>query len=64
MENKIQVSKLKLYYTEHLALNKVSIDVAKYLVQNRSTYICNRRIPKVAKKKCRCLQQCRKTNAS
>ena len=29
MENKIQVSKLKLYYTEHLALNKVSIDVAK-----------------------------------
>ena len=35
-----------------------------YLVQNRSTYICNRRIPKVAKKKCRCLQQCRKTNAS
>ena len=29
MENKIQVSKLKLYYTEHLALNKVSIAVAK-----------------------------------
>ena len=29
MENKIQVSKLKLYYTGHLALNKVSIDVAK-----------------------------------
>ena len=29
MENKIQVSKLKLYYTEHLALNKVSIDVAQ-----------------------------------
>jgi len=29
MENKIQVSKLKLYYTEHLALNKVSINVAK-----------------------------------
>ena len=29
MENKIQVSKLKLYYTEHLALNKVSIDVAR-----------------------------------
>ena len=29
MENKIEVSKLKLYYTEHLALNKVSIDVAK-----------------------------------
>jgi phosphate transport system ATP-binding protein len=29
MENKIQVSKLKLFYTEHLALNKVSIDVAK-----------------------------------
>mgnify|MGYP003605532316 CR=1 FL=1 len=29
MENKIQVSKLKLYYTEHLAMNKVSIDVAK-----------------------------------
>ena len=29
MENKIQVSKLKLYYTDHLALNKVSIDVAK-----------------------------------
>ena len=29
MENKIQVNKLKLYYTEHLALNKVSIDVAK-----------------------------------
>ena len=29
MENKIQVSKLKLYYSEHLALNKVSIDVAK-----------------------------------
>lgn len=28
MENKIQVSKLKLYYTDHLALNKVSIDVA------------------------------------
>ena len=29
MENKIQVSKLKLYYTDHLALNKVSIGVAK-----------------------------------
>jgi phosphate transport system ATP-binding protein len=29
VENKIQVSKLKLYYSEHLALNKVSIDVAK-----------------------------------
>ena len=29
MENKIQVSKLKLYYGEHLALNKVSIDVVK-----------------------------------
>ncbi len=29
MENKIQVSKLKLYYGEHLALNKVSINVAK-----------------------------------
>jgi phosphate transport system ATP-binding protein len=29
VENKIQVSKLKLYYTDHLALNKVSIDVAK-----------------------------------
>jgi phosphate transport system ATP-binding protein len=29
MENKIKVSKLKLFYTEHLALNKVSIDVAK-----------------------------------
>jgi len=29
MENKIQVSKLKLYYGEHLALNKVSIDVLK-----------------------------------
>lgn len=28
VENKIQVSKLKLYYTDHLALNKVSIDVA------------------------------------
>jgi phosphate transport system ATP-binding protein len=27
--NKIQVSKLKLYYGEHLALNKVSIDVVK-----------------------------------
>ena len=34
------------------------------IVQNSSTYICNRRIPKVAEKKCRCLQQCRKTNAS
>ena len=29
MENKIQVSKLKLFYGEHLALNKVSINVAK-----------------------------------
>lgn len=29
MEKKIQVSKLKLYYGEHLALNKVSIDVMK-----------------------------------
>lgn len=29
MENKIQVNKLKLYYGEHLALNKVSIDVVK-----------------------------------
>ncbi len=29
MENKIQVSKLKLYYGENLALNKVSIDVVK-----------------------------------
>ena len=29
MENKIQVSKLKLYYGEHLALNKVSINVVK-----------------------------------
>ena len=29
MDNKIQVSKLKLYYGEHLALNKVSIDVVK-----------------------------------
>ena len=29
MENKIQVTKLKLYYGEHLALNKVSIDVVK-----------------------------------
>jgi phosphate transport system ATP-binding protein len=29
LENKIQVSKLKLYYGEHLALNKVSINVAK-----------------------------------
>lgn len=29
MEKKIQVSKLKLYYGEHLALNKVSIDVLK-----------------------------------
>ena len=29
MENKIQVSKLKLYHTEHMALNKVSIDVAR-----------------------------------
>lgn len=34
------------------------------LVQNSSTDICSRRIQKVAKKKCRCLQQCRKTNAS
>ena len=38
--------------------------IAIYLMQNSSTDICNRRIPKVAKKKCRCLQQCRKTNAS
>ena len=29
MENKIQVNKLKLFYGEHLALNKVSINVAK-----------------------------------
>lgn len=29
MENKIQVKKLKLYYGENLALNKVSIDVVK-----------------------------------
>jgi len=29
MEKKIQVGKLKLYYGEHLALNKVSIDVMK-----------------------------------
>ena len=29
MEKKIQVNKLKLYYGEHLALNKVSIDVMK-----------------------------------
>ena len=29
MENKIQVNKLKLFYSEHLALNKVSINVAK-----------------------------------
>ncbi len=29
MENKIQVNKLKLFYGEHLALNKVSIDVVK-----------------------------------
>ena len=29
MENKIQVNKLKLFYGEHLALNKVSIHVAK-----------------------------------
>jgi phosphate transport system ATP-binding protein len=29
LENKIQVSKLKLFYGEHLALNKVSINVAK-----------------------------------
>ena len=29
MEKKIQVSKLKLYYGEHLALNKVSINVMK-----------------------------------
>jgi phosphate transport system ATP-binding protein len=29
LENKIQVSKLQLYYGEHLALNKVSINVAK-----------------------------------
>lgn len=29
MENKIQVNKLKLYYGEHLALNKVSIDVVE-----------------------------------
>ena len=35
-----------------------------YIVQNSSTCICSRRIQKVAEKKCRCLQQCRKTNAS
>lgn len=29
MENKIQVNKLKLFYSEHLALNKVSINVAQ-----------------------------------
>ena len=29
MENKIQVSKLELYYGEHLALNQVSINVVK-----------------------------------
>jgi phosphate transport system ATP-binding protein len=29
MEKKIQVNKLKLYYGEHLALNKVSLDVLK-----------------------------------
>ena len=29
MENKIQVNKLKLYYGDHLALNKVSINVVK-----------------------------------
>ncbi|NMC33623.1 MAG: phosphate ABC transporter ATP-binding protein [Veillonellaceae bacterium] len=29
LENKIQVNKLKLFYGEHLALNKVSINVAK-----------------------------------
>ena len=29
MENKIQVSKLKLFYGEHLALNQVSINVVK-----------------------------------
>ena len=29
MENKIQVNKLKLFYGEHLALNKVSINVAR-----------------------------------
>ena len=46
---------------------KYSVDVTRangYIVQNSSTCICSRRIQKVAEKKCRCLQQCRKTNAS
>ena len=38
--------------------------IGPYIVQNSSTCICSRRIQKVAEKKCRCLQQCRKTNAS
>jgi phosphate transport system ATP-binding protein len=33
MENKIQVSKLKLYYGEHLALNNVSINIVENSVQ-------------------------------
>ena len=43
---------------------ELAMDEPMCIVQNSSTYICNRRIPKVAEKKCRCLQQCRKTNAS
>ena len=53
-----------LYRFEQFLQQLPAAEYTECLVQNSSTDICSRRIQKVAKKKCRCLQQCRKTNAS